>query len=201
MLVLIAMPSCDSRTWMKAKPCFSPQAWDKGDRIHLEDNITQQLTQVCTPTSLHKTMHMNEIFHLHVDVCGAYICVCNTKWDLRITEPIMQNLRDCEMTVIIFLWLSMWLPVFSLSVFLLPKCISFSLWYYYNITALFSFRQTLWLNSFAGSCDNLKTGIILCCKIVFAKRQVTVVGNTTVTKHYVIARWQISWVSCSLVCT
>lgn len=53
-----------------------PQAWDKGDRIHLEDNITQQLAQVCTPTSLHKTMHMNEIFHLNVDVCGVRTFVC-----------------------------------------------------------------------------------------------------------------------------
>ena len=47
-----------------------PQAWDKGGRIHLEDNITQQLAQVCTPTSLHKTVHMNEILHLHADKCG-----------------------------------------------------------------------------------------------------------------------------------
>lgn len=53
-----------------------PQAWDKGGRIHLEDNITQQLTQVCTPTSLHKTMHMNEIFHLHVDMCDVHAIVC-----------------------------------------------------------------------------------------------------------------------------
>lgn len=53
-----------------------PQAWDKGGRIHLEDNITQQLAQVCTPTSLHKkTMHMNEIFHLHVDMCGVHAFV------------------------------------------------------------------------------------------------------------------------------
>lgn len=53
-----------------------PQAWDKGDRIHLEDNITQQLAQLCTPTSLHKTIHMNEIFHLNVDVCGVNTIVC-----------------------------------------------------------------------------------------------------------------------------
>lgn len=53
-----------------------PQAWDKGGRINLEDNITQQLAQVCTPTSLHKTMHMNETLHLHVDKCGAHAFVC-----------------------------------------------------------------------------------------------------------------------------
>lgn len=56
-----------------------PEAWDKGDKIHLEDNITHQLAQVCTPTSLHKTMHMNEIFHLHVDMCGVHTCVCVTQ--------------------------------------------------------------------------------------------------------------------------
>lgn len=53
-----------------------PQAWDKGGRIHLEDNITHQLAQVCTPTSLHKTVHMNETLHLHVDKCGVHAFVC-----------------------------------------------------------------------------------------------------------------------------
>lgn len=63
-----------------------PQAWDKGDRIHLEDNITQQLAQVCSPTSLHETMHMNEKPHLTVDMCGLHVFVCNTKGGLYITE-------------------------------------------------------------------------------------------------------------------
>lgn len=60
----------------ESKALLSPQAWDKEGRIHLEDNITQQLTRVCTPTSLHKAMHMNEIFHLHVDMCVVRVFVC-----------------------------------------------------------------------------------------------------------------------------
>lgn len=60
-----------------------PQAWDKGGRIHLEDNITQQLARVCTPTSLHKTMHMNEAFHLHLDVRGVRTFVCVIQSETR----------------------------------------------------------------------------------------------------------------------
>lgn len=78
---------------MKAKPCLpsrppspplpSPGPRDKGDRTHLEDNITQHLAQVCSPTSLHKTMHMNEIFH---PALTDFRALCNTKrGDLSVT--------------------------------------------------------------------------------------------------------------------
>lgn len=98
----------------ESKASLFPQAWDKGDRIHLEDNITQQLTQVCTPTSLHKTMHINEVFRLHVAVCDVSTVepVRNAKLKLCITELI--TVHDCEITIIILLLTVHVLPCFSL---------------------------------------------------------------------------------------
>lgn len=121
----------------ESKASLFPQAWDKGDRIHLEDNITQQLTQVCTPTSLHKTMHINEVFRLHVAVCDVSTVepVRNAKLKLCITELI--TVHDCEITIIILLLTSMCFPVSPcalLCFFLLKRLVS-----YYSITALFNF--------------------------------------------------------------
>lgn len=71
-----------------------PQAWDKGNRIHLEDEITQQLIQVCSPRSFHKTLQMNEIFHLNVHtVCVAYMFCITVKLQGLPFSPMFSELR------------------------------------------------------------------------------------------------------------
>lgn len=90
----------------ESKASLFPQAWDKGGRIHLEDNITQQPVQVCTPTSLHKTMHMNEIFHLHEEMCGVHAamaaCVRKAKGRFCITE-LLTVVHDLKLNGCIFI--------------------------------------------------------------------------------------------------